>query len=111
MTSQELNAKLAELCDNESYTVQGLEGTDKCIPYIGWFWRVVDFDAETCRLGDCGQFVGFMQKNKWGYDGFVIEGGRWAQLKSLLETAATGPSNETLQAVFDYMQGLRGGQT
>ena len=108
MTSDKLNEILAELADaDDLYNVKGLEGTDRCIPYIGWFWRDVNFDADRCTLGDCGQFVGFMEKNKWGYDQFVIEGERWARVKQLLVVAAANPSDETLQAVFDFMQSLR----
>lgn len=66
----------------------------------------MDFDAAWCALGHCGQFVGFMERNKWDYDELVIEGENWAQLKRLLESAVANPSNEALQAVFDFMQGL-----
>ena len=107
MNSAELNKRIADLCDNEAYVVRGLEGTGKCIPYIGWYWRTVDFDRETDSLGDCGDFVGFMERNKWGYSYVAVDKARWAQLKSLLEAVVLEPSSASLQAVFDFMQGLR----
>lgn len=40
----------------------------KRIPYIGWFWRHVNFsDLERIPVGDCGEFKGFMPRNKWDY--------------------------------------------
>jgi len=42
-------------------------GHGKRIPYIGWFWRSVDFANEYYTIGDCGEFIGFMENNKWGY--------------------------------------------
>lgn len=39
----------------------------KRVPYIGWFWRAVDFANKRIPIGDCGEFVGFMENNKWGY--------------------------------------------
>src|SRR6476659_904452 len=42
-------------------------GMGKRIPYIGWFWRSVDFANEYYIIGDCKDFIGFMENNKWGY--------------------------------------------
>lgn len=42
-------------------------GHGKRIPYIGWFWRSVDFANQYYTIGDCGEFIGFMENNKWGY--------------------------------------------
>ncbi len=39
----------------------------KRVPYIGWFWRSVDFANKEISLGDCGEFIGIMENNKWGY--------------------------------------------
>lgn len=106
LSSDQLNEILTDLADNEGYDVRGLEGTGKCIPYVGWYWRQVDFDADAGYLGDCGQFVGFMQKDKWGYGYIIVKGEKWARVKQLLRAAVADPSDTTLQAVFDYMQGL-----
>jgi hypothetical protein len=43
-------------------------GHGKRIPYIGWYWRDVEFsDPNSIYIGHCGEFVGFMVKNKWDY--------------------------------------------
>jgi len=43
-------------------------GHSKRVPYIGWYWRDVDFvTGEYIPIGDCGEFIGFMENNKWGY--------------------------------------------
>lgn len=43
------------------------EGKGKRIPYIGWFWRSVNFVDGDITIGDCGDFIGFMENNKWDY--------------------------------------------
>lgn len=43
------------------------KGHGKRIPYIGWFWRSTDFVAGNISIGDCGDFIGVMENNKWGY--------------------------------------------
>ncbi len=42
-------------------------GHGKRVPYIGWYWRSVDFVNGSIPIGDCGEFVGFMENNKWDY--------------------------------------------
>ena len=39
-------------------------GHGKRVPYIGWFWRAVDFANKNIPIGDCGEFVGFMENNE-----------------------------------------------
>lgn len=39
----------------------------KRIPYIGWFWRDVNFAEKTVPIGD-GDFIGIIINNKWGYN-------------------------------------------
>lgn len=39
----------------------------KAIPYIGWFWRDCDFVGRQISIGDCGEFIGIMENNKWDY--------------------------------------------
>ena len=39
----------------------------KRIPYIGWYWRNTDFANKIIRIGNCGDFIGVMEKNKWDY--------------------------------------------
>lgn len=40
---------------------------DKAIPYMGWFWRSVNFFDLQIPIGKTGDFVGFMENNKWGH--------------------------------------------
>ncbi len=46
-------------------------GPSKSVPYIGWYWREVDF-TRPFTLGHCGEFVGFMENNKWGYPEWTV---------------------------------------
>lgn len=109
MTNQELNAAIQDVCDREDLAIQG----GKCIPYIGWFWRTIDFNAPTHEFGifpgesDEPRFVGFMGNNKWGYD-YTRETTRkeWRKIKRLLEVAVTNPTRKTTKAVWDYIQKL-----
>lgn len=106
-----LNAEMRAI-DREDFpfTVRGLEGSGKIVPYIGWFWRAVDFSAPEFWLGYCndpqGQFVGFMVNNKWGYPEFRITAEQAARVRELLVAVAVDPNETTCQALYDYMQTL-----
>lgn len=115
MTSDEINQKIKELDgrDDLPYVSFG----SKAIPYIGWYWRTVDFDAEQVFLGILPVYdspwesndrprVGFMQNNKWDYDYLPIKGEPWSHLRSLIETALTDMTAEAFKCVDDYMQSL-----
>jgi hypothetical protein len=116
MTSRELNDAIEDALGREDLSIQG----GKCIPFIGWFWRYVDFDAPSYSFGimpsgvECGEpfegFIGFMQKNKWDY-GYTRETTpeEWAEIKRLLEVAVTNPTRETTMATWDYIQKLGAG--
>jgi hypothetical protein len=126
--STELNDFIHSISDISSMHVKGLEATGKSLPYIGWFWREVDFTEPTIRLGDCGDFVGFMENNKWDYPQWRTKEEQTAEIvKRLLAMKATVdkaieaakvagikeehivhyPSQEVLQEFFDYMQTLK----
>lgn len=49
-----------------------IHGHGKRIPYIGWYWRNIDFFNNNVCIGDCGKFIGIMQNNKWGYPERVL---------------------------------------
>jgi hypothetical protein len=116
--SEMLNAKIAEICDDGvKLRVKGLESAGKCIAYIGWYWRIVDFNDQII-LGYCPDtdgflesgpgFVGFMENNKWGYDQWAITEEQADELKArLVAMFAAGVTQEALQGIFDYMQTLR----
>lgn len=115
MNSQELNARIREF-DDHPEKCGGFDAFGgKPIPYVGWFWREVDFDREgtfcfgvipACD-GD-GDLVGFMQDNKWGYPYVVAEPGQWEKIKALVVAAVSEPAAEKFEAVNDAIQGLLG---
>ena len=119
MNSKQLNKAIEKLEDNEQFIVRGLENTGKCIPYIGWYWRNVDFDSEYgITLGiipvirswfdsNDHEWIGFMENNKWGYDSFRVKGEQQQKLRQMVEQAVIKPSNAKLQTLFDYMQSLK----
>jgi hypothetical protein len=39
----------------------------KRVPYLGWFWRHLEFHEGKLPLGFCDGYVGFMANNKWDY--------------------------------------------
>jgi hypothetical protein len=105
VTSKELNDAIREVCDRDDLQIEG----GKCIPYIGWYWREVDFDAETARFGVIppeeeggAPFVGFMENNKWDYD-YTRETTpeEWKEIKDLLEVTVKNSTKNTTQAVWD----------
>lgn len=62
------NTLLNDWCgDVADYSENDKRGSGKRLPYIGWYWRSVDFAAKSIPVGDCGEFIGFMENNKWGY--------------------------------------------
>jgi hypothetical protein len=56
-------ASVADYGDHDSDP----HGHGKRLPYIGWYWRSVDFARKRITVGDCGDFIGFMENNKWGH--------------------------------------------
>ena len=103
MTSAELNAGIVSICDRDDLAVDG-----KTIPYVGWFWREVDFDAPAYEFGVIpGEWQGFMENNKWGY-GYSrrTTPAEWANIKALLAAAILAPSREACRAVWDAIQAV-----
>lgn len=115
MDSQSLNDRLSAL--DTSPLANAFE-FQKPIFYIGWYWRTVDFDAETCTFGvvppgtdgNCTPLVGFMENNKWGYPTVRATEPQWTEIKALLIAAAENPSKETCDAVNAAMQKLADGR-
>jgi hypothetical protein len=111
LTSDDINARLAEIADSESISPAPLAG--KAIAYYGWYWRSVNFDAPiTFAYADGGgwdvpSWVGFCENNKWGYDEFTCDSEQSAEVRRLCEILATEPTRENAQALFDYMQTTR----
>ena len=114
MTSDELNSALSDL-DDENLEVHGLDATGKSVPYIGWYWRYIDFDRpiplarcqpDPAPFGSGTSFVGFIAKNKWGYDQWDTSEKEAKRIRELAEDLTKAPSNKKAQALFDYVQTL-----
>jgi hypothetical protein len=102
LTSEALNTALSELADNASIHAIGLTG--KCIPYIGWYWRTVDFDRFDYTLAKCNSFWGFCENNKWDYKEYYTSEAQGRQIRTLIEAFVVAPDEEKAKAVFDYIQ-------
>lgn len=60
----------ADYADGENPVDETIEnGKDhgKRVPYVGWYWRHTDFSRRKISIGNCGEFIGIMENNKWGY--------------------------------------------
>lgn len=99
MTSDEMNKRIVELVDDYG---------DPVVPYFGWFWRTVDFDADRCTLGVANGEVRFMESNKWDYDEVVCDGDNWVKLKELLRAAIEKKTPAEYMALHEFMQSLEG---
>ena len=115
MTSDELNAKLRAIDDAEGgLDFDAFGNSGKRLPYIGWFWRDVDWSRDDCVLGIIPRgadgndkpLVGFMESNKWGYPHIYVCGPAWTNIRDLATQAATSPSIETLRALNEAVQAL-----
>ena len=58
--NRELNDLVSGYADVKEDEVDEF-GHGKRVPYIGWFWRSVDFANSSYTIGDCGDFIGFME--------------------------------------------------
>lgn len=91
------NARIEAVADSEVFDIHD---SGKSIPYIGWYWRTVDF-AESWPIGDCGEFVGHMENNKWDYDmRYVTEEERLAALPLIAAIVDAG-NDEALRAACE----------
>jgi hypothetical protein len=112
MKSDELNRRIGEICDYPE-RCGGFEAFGgKSIPYIGWYWRTVDFDTDKNLWGfgllPAGE-VGFMESNKWGYQSFSADEELWKRIKELLIEAVLDPTKKKLGAVYAAVQEVGSG--
>lgn len=59
----------------------------KRVPYIGWFWRNVDFSRKELPIGDTGEFIGFIANNKWDYPQRLLTEGEANKVIEIIELA------------------------
>ena len=113
MKSEEIN-KIIHSWDSKDMPYEAFGG--KAIPYIGWFWRTVNFDSEAYYFGVLPEYkgldrndkvrLGFMENNKWDYDYCFCPSIDWHEIKQLIEEAVKNPTHDTLKAVDDKIQSL-----
>ena len=104
MDNEELNLWIMDHCDNEEHEIEG----GKCIPYIGWFWRTVDFESGSVPIGNCGSFIGFMENNKWDYPERLMTDAELSIVVGYIGDAIRNPDRkwELVKSLWDYMQTL-----
>jgi hypothetical protein len=113
MDGKELNDKIKELCQYDKEKAFIAFG-GKPIPYIGWYWRDIDFDNFDRRFGvipandkpEGYPLVGFMANNKWFYRSVEATKEQWNEIRRLLEIVADDPTKENLSNLNDKIQGL-----
>ena len=59
----------------------------KRIPYIGWYWRRTDWYGGQVSIGDCGDFIGVMEKNKWDYPGRRLTAEEFEKVIAIVDQA------------------------
>lgn len=107
MTSDEINQRIHEICDDETFAPPELARHGKTIPYIGWFWRDVDFDKRI-TLGYCGSFIGFMENNKWDHDEWITTDEQSVAIREAAEAICKCDRDglaPLLQRFYDLIQG------
>lgn len=125
MDSEEINRKISECEDSHSQVFECFGG--KCIPYIGWFWRTVEFDCTTYSFGvipagsgggkdsfdaktKCHQ-VGFMENNKWDYPYVDADEKKWEKIKKLLIKALNEQTRKNFSKLNEEIQSLADGKS
>ena len=118
MTSQELNIKIREVCTRvDIYECFG----GKSIPYIGYKWNDIDFDAPTGEFGVLPEMIrktdykllkqeiGFIgnNTNKWGYPIIKCSEEKWSFIKKLLMNAITNKTKDDFKLLYIEIQKLK----
>ena len=108
ITSERLNTLILELSSRDDLLYETYGG--KTIPYIGWYWRRVNFDSSDYYFGVLpGGELGFMENNKWDYEVCHCSPMDWKMIRRLLETALLNQTHENFKAVDDKIQSLADG--
>jgi hypothetical protein len=93
-------------------------GHGKRLPYVGWYWRSIDFAGANIPVGNCGDFIGFMANNKWDYPERDLDPEEAAHVIDLLWRARTASGqggllseawaarDTILTELWDWMQTL-----
>lgn len=119
MPREQLEASILDGQYNNFLSSRADDEDDKRIPYIGWFWRYIQFSNPTSiPIGDCGEFIGFMANNKWDHPeryltleesekviAIIDEAIRLSQQGGILADIEAA-TNAKLRELWDYMQTL-----
>lgn len=119
MPREWLEAAILDEQYNSFLSKRADDGDLKRLPYIGWFWRHIEFSAPTSiPIGNCGQFVGFMANNKWDYPSRHLTSDEAAHVIAIVDEAMLlsqqggivaeikTSTNAKLREIWDYMQTL-----
>jgi hypothetical protein len=116
------NTYIKSLADFPTHQADPHDDTDtgKRVPYIGWFWRNVEFTKGQIPIGKTNTgFVGVMESNKWSYPERLMTEDEFKKFvyfidKSIIELSKGGwgdKLHENMEAVFkelrDWMQTLQ----
>ena len=68
-------------------TIAGGKAYGKRVPYIGWYWRNVDFVNKSISIGNCGDYIGVMENNKWDYPERLLTENECDQVINIIDEA------------------------
>lgn len=109
ITSEEINAYFNSI-DGVETELRMIGTTGKVVPYVGWYWRNVDFDKPFVlykpKVGgfDVPGWYGFMQNNKWGYSEVEPSAEDCLLIRAAAARLALEKSNEAAIALYDIIQ-------
>jgi hypothetical protein len=120
MTKDWLEAAILDSEYNDFIRARADDGNEKRVPYIGWFWRHIEFsDPTKIPIGDCGSFIGFMANDKWDHPERLLTESEAMHIIGIIDEAMelnqqggsaveiNNNTNAKLREVWDYMQTLR----
>ena len=81
-----INDFIANYADYDEWE-EDIHWHGKRIPYIWWFWRSVDFYNKNISIGECGDFIWFMENNKWDYPERSLTDGECESVLSIIWNA------------------------
>ncbi len=100
------NIEISRICDS-------INGQEKLIPYLGSFWRDVDFVKKQISIAHGDRFTGVCESNSWGYssrlmtesevDTFIGFLDRIIELKSI----RMSQQKIVLKECWDWFQALK----
>lgn len=93
-----INEFYNDWCRNNSDPGSG--GPSKTIPYMGWFWRDMDFagkdftvaDNQTGDYAEDNHFIAFCENNKWGFDQRQMTPDEAVTFINFIDAAMNAPS-------------------